>query len=541
MELQHRRRAAPRRPRAGIEISDDAVRVVEVSGGNSTVATKMAEIPLRPGVVRDGEIIDEAAAAATIREGWRPAGLRTRSVVAGLGIHSTVERIVELPQLRPRDLRSALTFELADVLPFPVDEAIIDTITLDRVHDESGRQTVRHLCIAAHRPPVIELVRTLNAAGLRVLALDVLGLAALRVVRCADQRPGNGAIVAVGHGTLSVVVHRNGRPLFVRGIVVSNASMGVSGALAQELSMIDSLRGGPQPTSSGADGGDQLTEAVLATLAYHETLEPEVAIERLEVLGRADRAPQIARDLACATDVDVSLLSIDGVPRLELVGSALPTETERHGDHAVALGLAIASRHEAAGTAWPRLSPGKAGDATSRRARVAICSAAAGVALSGCALLLTQGSAPAVAEAGAARAQLSQVNAELADLGDAVTGARESAVLERLAADAGQTAVPWAELTDVLRGSAPADSTVLAIDGVGPSNGEPGSVTLTIETSSGADVESWLTVMSAVESLRDPWLVEIAEGGEGSTVFTVEAQIATTSAAPDDDTAEVGR
>lgn len=534
--MLHRRPAPPRHRRGGVEISDDAVRVVELSGGYATTPARTAVIPLPADAVRDGEIRDDAAVAASIRAGWREAGLRTRSVVVGLGVHSTVERIVELPPLRRRDLRSALVFELADVLPFPVEESVIEPIEVERVTDPSGHELVRYLCLVAHRPAVIEVVRTVKAAGLRVLALDIIGLAALRSVRCADQQPGIGAVVALGHGTLSVVVHRDGRPLFVRGIAVSSGSIGVSGELAQELSAIDSLRSGDSIARGSGTERDNLAETVLATLAYHDSLEPELKIDRIDVMGRCDRAPLVARELAAATDLEVSLLSLDEVPHLEPIETGHSNALGSDGDHGVALGLAIASRNDATGTAWPKLEPGNTEDIGRRRRRDAVYGAAAGVAVVACGALLAADPAPALAESAAVGHQLSQVTDELDALEDAADAATDTDRLERLVAEVQRSAVPWVELTDALRESAPPVSTVLAVDGIGPSSGEPGSVTLTIETSDPAEIEQWLSLLTEIGSLRDPWLLETAESGAGggSTVFIVQAGISVSG----DDTAE---
>lgn len=532
MNLQHRRPVPGRKVRAGVELSNDSVRVVELSGGYATSPSSIAEIPLPPGAVCDGEITDREAAAAAIRAGWAEHGLRARSVIVGLGVQSTAERIVELPPLSKRDLRSALEFELADLLPFPVEESIVHPIELSRVTDGSDREVVRHLCIAAHRPPVVDLVQTMNDAGLRVLALDLLGLAGLRTVRCANPAPGTGAVVTIGHGTLSVVVHRDGRPQFVRGIVVSNETTGVSGDLARELSMIDSLRGGEQPSHVGSQTRDQLTEAVLATLAYHESLDPDVAVERVEILGRADRAPQIARDLASATDYPVSLLSLDDEPRFDPVdadgspATGASTADGHDGDYGVALGLGIASRNDAAGTAWPQLSPGNVEHVGRRRVRVGAASAVAGLAVVACGIVFTADPAPAVAEAAAVRQQASQVDRELTELGGAVEDASDTVKLERLVSQARRSAIPWVELSNSLRQSAPKDSVVQAIDGTSASAGDPATVTLTIETTDSADIERWLSLLAGVDQLKEPWLLESADSGNGSTVFTVRAQVA---------------
>ncbi len=526
MDFLHPRQASPRRRRAGLEISDDAVRVADVSGGYASGLSAVATIPLPEGAVRDGEVVEPAVVSACIRDAWRAEGLKARSVVVGLGVQMTAARIVELPALRPRDLRSALAFELADVIPFPAEESVIEPLELERLTDDAGRETVRHLCIAVHRPPLVELVRMVQDARLRLLAVDVPGLGALRFARRANPSPGTGAVVSVGHGTLSVVVHRDGRPLFVRGITVSTVSAGVSGELAQELSVIDGLRGG------GGTGGlpgverDQLTNAVMATFEYHQSVDPDERIERVDVLGRADRAPRVAAELAADTGVPVSLLSAVGNPHADAVVSGVIPGEGRGGDHATAFGLAIASRNEEEGTPWPSVKVGTAADTRRGRVRVAAWSAAAGAAVVAFGVLLSD-PGPAVVEAAAAEEQLAQVRTELDGLAADADAAAETNRLERLVTRSESTAIPWSALSDAIQESAPAGSTLLAVDGAAPLSGEAGSVTITAETSDVAEIEQWLSLLGEIDSLQDPWLVEVGSSGAPDTgaIFTVQASV----------------
>ena len=71
----------------GLDVGTTAVRVVEVvldRPGRVPVVSRVGEVPLPPGAVRDGEVVDPAAVGAAIEELWRQTGLRSRDVRVGL-------------------------------------------------------------------------------------------------------------------------------------------------------------------------------------------------------------------------------------------------------------------------------------------------------------------------------------------------------------------------------------------------------------------------------------------------------------------------
>src|SRR5882757_6382158 len=65
----------------GLDVGTTAVRVVEVvldRPGKTPVVSRVGEVPLPAGAVRDGEVADVAAVGAAIAELWRQTGLRRR-------------------------------------------------------------------------------------------------------------------------------------------------------------------------------------------------------------------------------------------------------------------------------------------------------------------------------------------------------------------------------------------------------------------------------------------------------------------------------
>jgi len=91
----------------GLDIGTTAVRVVEVvserpggrRSGRLPVVSRVGEVALPPGAVRDGEVVDPAAVGAAITELWRQTGLRSRDVRVGLTGSRVVVRVVDMPAM----------------------------------------------------------------------------------------------------------------------------------------------------------------------------------------------------------------------------------------------------------------------------------------------------------------------------------------------------------------------------------------------------------------------------------------------------------
>ncbi len=154
----------------GLDVGTTAVRVVEVvierpggrgRPGRSPHVSRVGEVPLPSGAVRDGEVLDPAAVGAAIGELWRQTGLRSRDVRVGLTGSRVVVRVVDLPAMPDDELAGAVRFSAADHIPIPLDEAVLDHAVLEPVPptELGGPPMVRVLVAAAHRsaPPWFEL------------------------------------------------------------------------------------------------------------------------------------------------------------------------------------------------------------------------------------------------------------------------------------------------------------------------------------------------------------------------------------------------
>src|SRR5204862_7539596 len=122
------------------------------------------QVALAPGAVRGGEVLDAPAVAAAIRRLWREAGFRAKTVIVGVGNQRAVIRQADLPEMSTEEMRSALQFQAQDLIPIPIEDAVLDFQVIEEIPGADGNM-VRILLVAGHRGMIDSLLAALEGGG----------------------------------------------------------------------------------------------------------------------------------------------------------------------------------------------------------------------------------------------------------------------------------------------------------------------------------------------------------------------------------------
>lgn len=227
----------------GLDIGTSGVRAAEFRIGRrrTPALRKFFTVPLPRDAVRRGVVADEAVVAEALRTLWRKGKFSTKAVAIGIANEGVLVRQMDLDWMPPADFRKSLRYQVAEALPFPVDEANLDYHLLEEVEvagEKTGevRRVNRILLVAAARDVVDGFVTAAQGAGLRVTRADLLPFALIRAASAgpAGDQQAEG-IVHIGADTTSVVVHQGGRPRFVR-MIPSIGSNTITKALQEQYS-----------------------------------------------------------------------------------------------------------------------------------------------------------------------------------------------------------------------------------------------------------------------------------------------------------------
>ncbi len=302
----------------GLDIGGDAVRVavLDTSKAKRTLR-RFVEMPLPPGAVLAGDILDEGAVAEVVAAIWKRHKLPRKGVVVGTANQRLVVRQVDLPQMEESELAEALPFQVQDSIPMGVDEAVLDFVPLEEFVTPAGEPMMSILVVAVHRDVVNTLMRVLGEAKISPKAIDLQSFGLVRAVYGMAPAIDNPLqlIVDIGATVTQVVIAKGGSARFVRllprGGDEFTKALEDGMSLDREDALETKARVGVEPErgmetedpDSSARGiltraGDQLIEEVRGSVTFFRSQNNNEEVVRLVVAGNGARMPHLANRLA---------------------------------------------------------------------------------------------------------------------------------------------------------------------------------------------------------------------------------------------------
>src|SRR3954447_10009224 len=378
----------------GLDVGTSAVRAVElVLGREQVTLTRFGQVALPPGAVRGGEVVDAPAVAAAIRRLWREAGFRSRTVIVGVGNQRVVVRQADLPAMSDEDMRSALQFQAADLIPIPIEEAILDFQIVDEFPTSDG-DMVRILLVAAQRDMVRSLLAGLEGASLSASLVDLIPFALMRSLTqtslVSDLEPTVEAIVSVGASITNVVVHQRGVPEFVRmlGVGGDDITQGIATELGVDADTAEDLKRRAHPDSPDdlesrtaqivIAQSTLLIEEIRGSLDYYQAQPDASPIGRIVLTGGGSRTISLRDSLEQTLGIAVE----EGHPLagIELARTGIAEERliENEVLLSVPIGLALAGRPPESGQRRISLLPTEVAAVRTQRRQLILAGAGAG-------------------------------------------------------------------------------------------------------------------------------------------------------------------
>jgi len=233
------RAAAERREKrlVGLKIGSSQVAAAQVVNNGAPELVEVFRAPLEPGLVVSGEIRDPDALGDTLKRFFELHKLPTRGVRLGLSNNRIGVRSFEIEGVTdPQQLENAIRFRAEEVLPIPLDEAVLDYVVLDEEPREDGTPCKRILLVVAYREVVDRYLQACRRAGLQVVGIDLEAFALLRSLEAPgerDQATGALVAVAIGHDRTTIAVSTGRFCEFARVLEWGGWSLNV--AIAREL------------------------------------------------------------------------------------------------------------------------------------------------------------------------------------------------------------------------------------------------------------------------------------------------------------------
>ncbi len=310
--------------RVGLDISTSCVRAVQLSVKDDAFRLdRFGQMPLPLGAVANGEVKDIEAVGAAIKHLWKQAKIKSKRVSIGVASQRVVVRQVDIPYVDPGDRAKSLPLVVADQVPMPIDETVLDFVPLQTIQGAEGAYLSRGLLVAAAEDAILNSILATEAGGLQVTDVDLTPFALIRALVRADAlgiQQESEAIVDIGATTTNLVVHTNGIPQFVRILMMGGQDvtnrliqdLGVNLPTAESLKRETAVGDEAGMTATSGSPSDVMSDIVLTlvdeirgSLDYFLASTPVEHLDRIVLTGGGSLVPGLDERLELATGLPV--------------------------------------------------------------------------------------------------------------------------------------------------------------------------------------------------------------------------------------------
>jgi type IV pilus assembly protein PilM len=344
----------------GLKIGASQIAAARVVNNGSPELVDAFREPLPPGVVVSGEIRDTEALAGALSRFFELHKLPKKGVRVGLSNNRIGVRVFEIEGVADeKQLENAIRFRAEEVLPIPLDEAVLDYVVLDDDTREDGTSVRRILLVVAYREVVDRYLEACRAAGLEVVGVDLEAFALLRSLAAPTDEPNSGGAlvaVAVGYDRTTIAVSTGRYCEFTRVLDWGGWSLNV--AIARELdvppSEVESVKRQlslneqttiegltPEQSTKVRDAVQRalsaFTRELVSSLHFYQAQPGALGIGEIVITGGTAHMPGLPESVGRLIGAPVRLG--DPFQRVRLGRNAVPDD--QAGSLAVAIGLGI--------------------------------------------------------------------------------------------------------------------------------------------------------------------------------------------------------
>jgi type IV pilus assembly protein PilM len=363
-ERKRREPSGPKRGKrlVGLKIGASQLAAARVVNNGVPELVQVARTELDPGLVVGGELREPELLADVLRSFFRKHGLPRQGVRLGIASNRIGVRVLEIAGIaNEQQLENAVRFRAQEVLPIPLDEAVLDFQVLGQRTDEEGNHVTKILLVVAYRELVDRYVSACKKAGLRLVGIDLEAFALLRAMgepRPEADGPAEAAVVVVsiGHDRSTFAVSDGRVCEFTRVLEWGGSTLDV--AMARELNMAPSeaepvkhaltLIGDSVPEGLTPEQALAAREAVrrqlqtfarelVSSLQFYQNQPGSLGIGEIVITGGTAHLGGLAEELQKLIGVRVSV----GDPLTRVKLGRKIKETGQLGSLSVAIGLGI--------------------------------------------------------------------------------------------------------------------------------------------------------------------------------------------------------
>lgn len=187
----------------GLKIGASKLAAAHIVNNGSAQLQQLVSDPIDSGLVVNGELRDPAALAPVLSDFFTRHNLPRKHVRLGVANSRIGVRWFEIAGVADEEqLENAVRFRAQEILPIPIEEAVLDYQVIEQTEGEDGETVWKIMLVVAHRQLIDGYVAACKEAGIQLVGIDLEAFALLRAFGVADpaNAPEDGALIVVSLG-----------------------------------------------------------------------------------------------------------------------------------------------------------------------------------------------------------------------------------------------------------------------------------------------------------------------------------------------------
>ncbi len=234
----------------GIDISDQTIKIVQLSSGRTRHLGCRYLHVLPPKVVVNGIVVDAAVMERELGkalEFCKAASRKKNTVIASIPEVQSFLRVVNIPAMNEDEVQEAVQWEIAQHIPFGLENVYVDWQPCDK-GGHSVKEGYREVQVGAAQKKVVDsFYAVMKKLGCDVAAFELESQAIVRSLISQEWRVKEGVlIIDIGSTATNVIVYDHGASRFTASLQRGVTS--ITSSLSQEDAKIvlDKLHALPQ-------------------------------------------------------------------------------------------------------------------------------------------------------------------------------------------------------------------------------------------------------------------------------------------------------
>lgn len=299
----------------GLDIGSGSVKMIEMDhSGDQPEVRRIAIRPLLADAIVEGEVMDPALVAETVRALWTDLGLKSDEVITAIGGHDVIVKKITMDRMPEENAREVIRWEAEQHVPFDIQSVELDFQILD---PEGTDAQMEVLLVAAKRELVDTKVSLLRESGLEARVIDVDSFALHNALEHNHPEAMQGivALVNVGHEMTNVNILEDGVPILTRDIPFGTRRIredlqreqGLTAEEAEDL--VQGRREFHDLARYVEAGGEEVSVGVERASAFLMTQDAGEALGRIFLSGGGARVPGLPEVIASRMGIEVVVVN----------------------------------------------------------------------------------------------------------------------------------------------------------------------------------------------------------------------------------------